>query len=407
MVHAAKAGTSANFTHRILAGHGIATRRVSRSEMTTAAPAPVSPTRLRFIDMARAVAILLMLEGHFVDVTLAPEWRIAGNPAYDAWLYLRGMAAPTFFTVTGLIFAYLLSGVRDEDFLKSQRVRRGLLRVLELMFWGYLLQVNLRMLPGWLHGGSHTWFQAFHVLQCIAVGLLCMILVFGLLRKAGPGALMAVFLTAGLLDFLAAVMLANTSGHVPRMAPAWIQNAIKGPWVNFPIAPWLAFTFYGAAIGVFVRYRSGGKQGGMGASVFLAAGAILSYFGWPLDRFMGGILLDWTGYGTSPRVLPDLFHGRIGEILLVLGALTWFENRFRPGASWFQTIGRNTFPVYVGHSILLYGGFFGFGLQNLWEKNLDPWQSALGAVLFCGLFALIAQCVEPLALRWNAWRGAR
>lgn len=404
MVHAAKAGTSANFIHRILAGHGIATRRVSRSEMTTATPAPVSPTRLRFIDMARAVAILLMLEGHFVDVTLAPEWRIAGNPIHDAWLYLRGMAAPTFFTVTGVIFAYLLSGVRDEDFLKSQRVRRGLLRVMELMFWGYLLQVNLRMVPAWLGGGSHTWFQAFHVLQCIAAGLFGMIVIFGSLRRAGPLTLMAAFLTVGLLDFLAAVPLANVEGPIPHAAPAWLQNAIKGPWSNFPLAPWLAFTFYGAAIGVFVRHRSGGKQGSLSPFAFLVPGVILSLFGWPLDRFMGNLLLDFTGNKATPRVLPDLFHGRIGEILLLLAALTWFENRFRPGASWFQTIGRNTFPIYVGHAILLYGGFTGFGLQNLWEKSLNPWQATAGAIAFCGFFTLCAQFVEPLSLRWKSWR---
>lgn len=394
-----------NRTRRILARLGTATRRVSRSDMTNPAPAPVSTARLRFIDMARAVAILLMLEGHFVDVTLAPEWRIAGNPFHDTWLYLRGMAAPTFFTVTGLIFSYLLSGVRDPDFLKSQRVRRGLMRVAELMFWGYLLQVNLRMVPAWISGGSHTWFQAFHVLQCIAVGLACMILVFGMFRKAGPGMLAAGFLTAGLLDFLAAVLLANADGPIPRAAPAWIQNAIKGPWSNFPLAPWLAFTFYGAAAGVLVRHRSGGKQGGMSPAAFLVPGVVLSLFGWPLDRFMGNTLLDWMGNGTSPRVLPDLFHGRIGEILLVLAALTWFENRFRPGASWFQTIGRNTFPIYVGHAVLLYGGFTGFGLQNLWEKSLNPWQSAAGAIVFCGFFALCAQLVEPLSLRWRSWRG--
>lgn len=372
--------------------------------MRAAPPSPVSATRLRFIDMARAVAILLMLEGHFVDVTLAAGYRIAGHPVYDAWLYLRGMAAPTFFTVTGLIFAYLLSGVRDADFLKSQRVRRGMLRVAELMFWGYLLQLNLRMVPAWIAGGSHTWFQAFHVLQCIAVGLSVMIAVFGVFRKAGPGTQAAVFLTAGFLDFLAAVLLANADGPIPHAAPPWIQNAIKGPWSNFPLAPWLAFTFYGAAAGVLVRHHSGGKQGGMSPAAFLVPGVILSLFGWPLDRFIGSLLLDWTG-GPPLRVLPDLFHGRIGEILLVLAALTWFENRFRPGASWFQTIGRNTFPIYVGHAVLLYGGFTGWGLQNLWEKSLNPWQAAAGAIVFCGFFAACAQLVEPLSLRWRSWRG--
>ncbi|MBU3661071.1 MAG: hypothetical protein FGM14_14440 [Flavobacteriales bacterium] len=32
-------------------------------------------TRLQFIDMARSIAIILMLEGHFVDTTLAMIYR--------------------------------------------------------------------------------------------------------------------------------------------------------------------------------------------------------------------------------------------------------------------------------------------------------------------------------------------
>jgi hypothetical protein len=371
----------------------------------TPAPAPVSVFRLRFIDMARAVAILLMLEGHFIDALLAPEWRAAGHPIYEVWLHCRGLAAPMFFTVTGLIFAYLLGGVRDEAFFRSRRVRRGLLRALELMFCGYLLQVNLRQVPDWIHSGPGSWLHAFHVLQCIAVGLLVMTAVFGIFRGMGPRGLIAVFMAIGFMDFLLAVTLANQSGPIPSEAPGWIQNAIKGRWANFPLAPWLAFTFYGAAIGVWVRYLNESRPGALGPLAFLVAGAVLSQIGWSFDRFLGARWLDLTGHEAGPRVLPDLVHGRIGEILLIFGVLVWMEKRIRPGASWFQTIGRNTFPIYVGHVILLYGGLFGFGL-NIWiGRTLNPWQAGIGALLFCGFFAVFAQFVEPIALRWKTWLG--
>lgn len=228
--------------------------------MPDAAP-PVSVFRLRFIDMARAVAILLMLEGHFVDVTLAPQWRVPGHFIYDNWLYVRGLAAPMFFTVTGVIFAYLLTGAREPGFLKVRRVRRGLLRAAELFFWGYLLQVDLRRLPRLLHGEWDSWLQAFHVLQCIAVGLLVMIAMFGLLRKAGPRALAASYIATGFVLFLLAVILANTAGPLPHGAPEWLQNPLKGPNSSFPLAPWLGFTLYGAAIGVLVRLRSAARDG--------------------------------------------------------------------------------------------------------------------------------------------------
>jgi len=370
----------------------------------TGTNAPVSVFRLRFIDMARAVAILFMLEGHFVDLTLAAEWRMRGQPVYEVWYYFRGITAPMFFTVTGLIFAYLLSGAREPGFLRVTRVRKGLLRAVELMFWGYLLQLDLRHLPGMLRGESGPWLQAFHVLQCIAVGLLGMILIFGLMRFAGYRALAASYVLSGLMVFLVSVWLANQAGPVPHEAPVWLQNAIKGPTLGFPIAPWTGFTFYGAAIGVLVRRHTEWGDSGMSPVPFLIAGAALKLGGWALDRFLGNTLLNALGHAAEGRVLPDSFHGRISEILIVLGVLVWIESRIRPGASWFQTIGRNTFPIYVSHVVVLYGGIFGIGLRDWIKGALNPWQAAIGAILFCAFFGFCAQWVEPLTLRWRDWR---
>lgn len=371
----------------------------------TAAP-PVTLPRLRFIDMARAVAILLMLEGHFVDVTLAPQFRDASHPVYIVWMYGRGLAAPLFFTVTGLIFAFLLSGATEPGFWGVKRVRKGLLRALEISLWAYLLQVDFKKLPGMFQGVWDPWFQGFHVLQCIAVGLLVMIAVFGLVRNAGPVALAAAYIAAGFCDFLLAVWLANHPGMVPAGAPAWIENALKGPTSVFPVAPWLAFTFYGAAIGVLVRHRGGGSESGVSPWPFLITGMILKNAGWWFDRWIGGRWLDGLGITGDGRVVPQIVHGRIGEILLLLGVLVWIERKFHHCPDWFLAIGRNTFPIYVGHVIVLFGGIFGVSLLKLWGQSLNPWQAGLGALVFCATFAIFAQTVEPLTRRWKAWRAA-
>lgn len=354
--------------------------------------------------MARAVAILLMLEGHFVDMTLAAEWRVAGHPVFETWNYIRGMTAPMFFTVTGLIFSYLLSGAPEPGFWKVKRVRRGLLRALELLVWGYLLQVNLGNFSELLRGEWDHWLQAFHVLQCIAVGLVTMMVIFGLFRRAGPWVLAAAYGAAALFIFLLAVVLANQTGWLPKDAPEWVQNSLKGPYSSFPVAPWLGFTFYGAALGVLVRHRAGLGEGAVSAVGFLAIGVALRLVGWALDPYLGHLALALAGHTGPPAELRWMLHGRVGEILIVLGVLVWIENRYRPGASWFQTIGRNTFPIYVAHVVVLYGGIFGIGLDSGFEKSLNPWQAALGALVFCGFFGYAAQWVEPLTLRWRALR---
>ena len=42
--------------------------------------------RLYFIDAIRAFAILMMLQGHFIDTLLAIEYRDANNLAFSTWM---------------------------------------------------------------------------------------------------------------------------------------------------------------------------------------------------------------------------------------------------------------------------------------------------------------------------------
>jgi len=364
-------------------------------------PVPATQKRLEFIDAARALAILMMLEGHFVSVTLAKEWQLVGHPLYDGWLYVRGLAAPMFFTMTGLVVAYLLSGTQEPGFFAVRRVRRGLIRAGELLFWGYLLQFDVNRLGELLQGRCSEWFGAFHVLQCIGVGLIGLILMFGLVRRWGLLSLLLGYLALALGVIMMGVILANHKGYVPAGAYPWLQNPIRGPLVNFPIAPWLSYTFYGGVIGVIVRKQ----QGVIHPWMMIGVGLLLRGCGRWIDQGLAMIALTLSGSGMNHAVIPVGLHLRVGEVLMLLGVVIWLEKRFYPLPAWFLTVGRNTFSIYVAHAILLYGAIFGWGLQEWLREALNPWQAALGALIFCGLFVWAAQGVEPLAKRWRAWRG--
>lgn len=355
--------------------------------------------------MARSIAILLMLEGHFIDVALDPEWRKPGYLPYEVWYHIRGMAAPMFFTGTGLVFAYLLNCRHEEGFWRIVRVKKGLLRAAELVFWGYLLQLDLRQLPAILRGKADPWLGAFHVLQCIGVGLLIMIAWFGLLRRMKLPALGLAYSITAFGLFLFHLWLGNQSGYFPVAAPAWIQNMIKGPHAVFPMAPWLGFTLYGAAIGVWVRRLGSRLWQPATPWILIGIGLILRITGMWLDRQIACGLLSLGGTAPETWVINDWFHSRLGEVLIILGMLVACEARFQPGDSWFLTIGRNTFPIYVAHVILLYGGIFGIGLRGILEHRLNLWQSLAGALLFMALFAWMAQWIGPAARAWQAWKA--
>jgi len=63
----------------------------------------------------------------------------------------------------------------------------------------------------------------------------------------------------------------------------------------------------------------------------------------------------------------------------------------------FLKLGQNTFPIYVVHVIILYGGIFGFGLvPYAFSKNLDPYASISISILAMGFFFAMTQYIEEL-----------
>jgi uncharacterized membrane protein len=72
---------------------------------------PVSGGRILFIDLARAIAVLLMVQGHTIDALLHPDFRTSLQ--YNAWLYLRGLTSCTFLFLSGAAFS--LTALRHWD----------------------------------------------------------------------------------------------------------------------------------------------------------------------------------------------------------------------------------------------------------------------------------------------------
>jgi len=97
--------------------------------------------RLVFIDLMRAYAILMMLQGHTVGTVLAPQFQDNSFTLYYIWSFMRGITAPVFFFSSGTIFSYLLLR-KDLPFWQNERVTKGIKRAALLLLTGYLLRFN-------------------------------------------------------------------------------------------------------------------------------------------------------------------------------------------------------------------------------------------------------------------------
>jgi uncharacterized membrane protein len=141
--------------------------------------------RIVFIDLMRAYAILMMVQGHLVDALLDPIYRDSSFLAYYIWNFMRGINAPIFFFASGSIFVFLLMRQEKDGIgINNPRVKKGFKRTLMLLGFGYLLQISPDLLNYLKTGDTQylQWFFAAHVLHVIGIAIF-MLVVFYLLSK--------------------------------------------------------------------------------------------------------------------------------------------------------------------------------------------------------------------------------
>lgn len=338
-------------------------------------------TRLYFIDIARSIAILLMLEGHFVDNALMDVYRDTNNDIYNAWLFVRGFTSPIFLTITGIVFTYLLIGNNHLEYFKNNRIKKGYKRVVELLFWGYVVQV-----------------YAFHVLQCIGIGILSILILYGIYKAVKIIPLWVYFFFAGTIIFSSYIVISSwpKEYYWPESAPIFIQNMFHGKYSVFPILPRMGYTMYGAMIGVILyTYKSKVKEWSFILSVFLI-GAFL-YF------FLKDVLLIIDGIFAHPiyhLYKVDWLYECLGMVLIILSiliAIEKFIGEIKPNL--FLKIGQNTLTIYILHMVLLYGSITGFGINRVIHKNLTPWQILPATICFILFFVILIYYLDEIKLK--------
>ena len=364
----------------------------------------MSNSRLHFIDVTRSLAILLMLQGHFISATFvdysekAATLRTTGasdNFWFDLWCQFRGFTPPLFFTITGLVFAYLLTRNANGTFWQQKRVRKGLNRGLSIIFWGYALQVSISYYDGYYSKGiMNPRFYSFHVLQCIGLGLITLLLLYWIFTLIKKIPFEAILIVAGVAVFVISPFInSGDAEYFPLHGPAIIQNAFHGTNSIFPIFPWFGFIFLGGAIGVLIhKYQHKLGQKGftlritvIGLAACLSAYALIAIVGkqFPSNTYLG------RGYWQ---------FSQLAVVILIMGLMMHIQQKWKLKIPFLIAIGQNTLVVYVLHVIVLYGAIIGIGLKTFIGSSLTFGQALFGAILFIFLFGFITK-YQPAIIR--------
>ena len=328
--------------------------------------------RLYFIDAMRAWAILMMLQGHFVDGLLDTAFRDDSSPVFAVWKYFRGITAPVFFTVSGFIFTYLL--VRgDKQGLKNPRVKKGIKRGLELLFIGYLLRMNLF---GLLQGELYASFYLVDVLHCIGLSLLGIIGIYLIAQKHKKSLLPFLLLGVTLLLFLFEPIY-KTWGFT-FLPDAFANYLTQSNGSVFTIIPWFGYAAFGGFVSLlFTKFKNF-------RFLYPIAIAVATLGGCGLIFGSSEVFLALFG-ATGIQLFADVFFNnylfiRLGDVLLVFAVFMLLRSLLKNPT--VLKIGQSTLSIYIVHFIILYGSFTGLGLYGFLHHSLTPTLAISGALAF-------------------------
>lgn len=338
---------------------------------------PKNKNRILYIDLIRAYAILMMVQGHSIDLTLAPAFRDSAYFLFAVWEFLRGTTAPIFFFSSGTIFSYLFIRAQAKN-EAATRMKKGLKRGATLILIGYLLVfrtgVWFALPPNW---DTYPHQFAVSVLHCIGFGLIFLSILLYLIRNFDK------YFNIAILILLASCFFI----FYPNIESSeWVSNLIlpikayfyKTEGTYFPLVPWLGYVFYGAALGLILHFREGIHKNKYFILSFIAAGLLGHFFYTDIFQLAYSIL-PWSN--IEYLIEYDHLYYRLSHVFVFVGifSIISYAERYIPKLVYL--IGRNTLLIYIVQSLLLYSLPKYFGFYSDICGSLSPWGALLTACI--------------------------
>ncbi len=201
--------------------------------------------RRTYIDWARGIAVLLMIEAHTTDAWTLPADKT--SVAYSAAVIFGGFAAPLFLWLAGLGVALGASRIAERTGSRGQAVEAMCRRGLEIFVLAFLFR-----LQAFIVSPPSTPLKLFRV---------------DILNVMGPAMVAAALLWAAGTSTrarVAAYGIAATAfamatpivraSHAIDWLPIWVQWYLKpaGEFTTFTLLPWAGFVFAGGAVGTLL-----------------------------------------------------------------------------------------------------------------------------------------------------------
>jgi len=365
-----------------------------------------STHRRAYVDWARGIAVLLMIEAHTADAWTRLSPAVRRTIAFRDATVLGGFAAPLFLWLAGL--AVVLAATRAAERAGSRRAAVEMIcrRGLEIFILAFLFRLQGFIVTP----GSHpvTLFRV-DILNIMGPAIAAAGIVWGLARGSTARVLWYSCIAAA---FAMATPIVRASPAIDAW-PLWLQWYVRpfGEFTIFTLFPWAGFVFAGGAVGALIAAaRTPGAERRLHTLLGLAGAALVL-----LGFYTAGrpSIYASSSFWTSS---PTWFAIRLGILMIALTAIYACEAAIaavkartaplgaeRAGGDPLARMGRSSLFIYWIHVELVYGY-----ASWLWRHRLPLWGTAIAFALFCVLMYRAIGWRDVLVGKWrNRSSGAR
>ncbi len=347
--------------------------------------------RILYLDVMRAFAVFMMIQGHTVDTFLSDSVRSSESFFYIVWYNMRGFTAPVFMFTAGVVFTYLMK-IEKYKFSENPRIKKGIKRGSMLIGLGYLLRYPTERFFDFRYVTHEKWstFFAVDALQLIGFGLL-FIIFFVFVSKSFKFKFTTIIFYTILFLFFGTPILkpVDFTKYLPEYFAAYLNNNTGSP---FPFFPWLIYIFSGSLLGYYLRkhetiYKKklfGYKLMSFGLSM-TAMFYIISYIH---DNYFNGNSIWLSSF--------SIIFLRLGFVILLNGIMSLIARKTKSIPNIIIHAGRHTLILYIVHLIMLYGSAWSLGLNYLYGKSFNTKETILATVIMLSLMMLLVVVIEKI-----------
>jgi uncharacterized membrane protein len=353
----------------------------------TLPPTPSPTTRRGYLDWARGLAVLIMIQAHLLDSWTRFDARASWT--FDWAMIVAGFGAPMFLSLAGTSVA-LSAGSK---WRRSGDVRAAARAVMRRGVWIFFLAFVFRV-QAWILGwGAPRTLLKVDILNIMGPSIVAAAAVWGAFTSTRARCIAWGVTALGIAFLTPIVQSTPIFDALPNPIEAYLR-AMPG-LSNFFLFPWSGFVFAGAIVGALLdQARTPEEEFRLNGWLF-AAGGCLSVAAFAAS-FLPTLYAGSEFWSTSPAY----FLLRTGIlILLIPTAYVWQKVVIRSSWSPIQQLGRTSLFIYWIHVEMVYG------LMSLRiHKTLTHPQAWVAYVLFT-VFMLACSLAKDRVVRWKREKG--